>query len=249
MLFGFFAFGFLGIFLAGYLGKNTNEVAPEETPVAHHSEQVMKAFMTREKSERKQLSAAVSQFVEVVLPLEFSYRPWYSKFWIRMLEEHPYIAYLAPSEGRENYSAKKWMCLTFELLNVIFIDSIFAPIAAPDADSCGKFTTASACAKPSSIDLIDPLCEWDDDYKICVFRELEQNMGVIIMTVLIIKLVEFPLMSLCEYLVDQVGNNNLLKTEIDEKSHDRKPSISKDTRGFVSAVVEPVEIRFGARKR
>ena len=56
-------------------------------------------------------------------------------------------------------------------------------------------------------------------------------------------------MSLCEYLVDQVGNNNLLKTEIDEKSHDRKPSISKDTRGFVSAVVEPVEIRFGARKR
>ena len=44
---------------------------------------------------------------------------------------------------------------------MLFIDSIFAPITTPDAEVCDKRTTAAACLKPSSIDLIDPLCSWN----------------------------------------------------------------------------------------
>ena len=199
VLLGFFLFGFIGIFLSEsklykYVVKETDS---SKASTKHHPSANLG---------HKETIKELSKFFDIILPLEFTYRPWYSKFWIRMLEKHPYIAYLAPAEGRENYTAKKWMCMTFELLNVLFIDSIFAPIAAPDADTCGKLTTPSACLRPSSIDLIDPLCEWDEEYNICVFREIEQNMGVIIIAVLIIKLVEFPLMTLCEYLVDQVGS-------------------------------------------
>ena len=190
----------------------------------------MKAFMAREKSERKEMFVDISNFFDIVLPLEFRPRPWYSKFWIKVLERHPYIAYLAPSEGRENYTAKKWMCMTFELLNVLFIDSIFAPIAAPDAEVCEKLTSASACLKPSSIDLIDPLCSWNREEKSCEFREIDQNLGVIIIAVLIIKLVEFPLMTLCEYLVDQVGNGNVLRPEVEDK-----PCQSTNREALVSA--------------
>ena len=164
-----------------------------------------------------------------------------------MLERHPYIAYLAPAEGRENYTAKKWMCMCFELLNVMFVDAIFAPIAAPDSGVCDNYTTASDCLKPSSIDLIDPLCSWNNEEKSCEFREIDENMGVIIITVLIIKLIEFPLMTLCEYLVDQVGNNNMLKLEVEDESNGRKNQSSshletKHKTISVSAKIEPAEV-------
>ena len=209
--------GFVGIFLLEYLEGRQAESSPEIKPRLFQSERAMGSFKSQSNFERRKTLDNITQFFAVVLPLEFRPRPWYSKFWIRMLEKHPYIAYLAAAEGRENYTAKKWMCMTFELLNVLFIDSIFAPIAAPDAEVCEKLTSASACLKPSSIDLIDPLCSWNREEKSCEFREIEQNLGVIIIAVLIIKLVEFPLMTLCEYLVDQVGNNNIVKLGIDEE--------------------------------
>ena len=208
VLLGFFAFGFLGI----YISELNTDNYLRETKDSHRrkSELSGKTVLDTERRltknfHRKEIVDEISKFFDVVLPLEFTCRPWYSKFWIRILERHPYIAFLAPAEGRENYTAKKWMCMAFELLNIMFVDSIFAPIASPDAEVCSKFTTAADCLKPSSIDLIDPLCSWNSEEKSCEFREIDENMGVIIISVLIIKLVEFPLMSFCEYLVDQVG--------------------------------------------
>ena len=239
MLLGFFAFGFIGIFFLEYFNREKNDSSPASKAVSHHSDRAIKSFLMPEKADGKEMFTNISQFFDVVLPVEFRQRPWYSKFWIRTLERHPYIAFLAPAEGRANYTAKKWMCMAFELLNIIFIDSIFAPIAAPDSEVCGKFTTASACAKPSSIDLIDSLCEWDDGSNLCAFREIDQNMGVIIIAVLIIKLVEFPLMTLCEYLVDQVGNSNVLNSQVEnEPQRHKKPSISDGSRDFVPILVE-----------
>ena len=208
VLLGFFAFGFLGIYFSDFK-KNRYKGEPMDShrQKSELSEKIVvnKEHFTTKKFSRDEIINEISKFFDVVLPLEFTCRPWYSKFWLRILERHPYIAYLAPAEGRENYTAKKWMCMAFELLNIMFVDSIFAPIASPDAEVCSKFTTAADCLKPSSIDLIDPLCSWNSEEKSCEFREIDENMGVIIISVLIIKLVEFPLMSFCEYLVDQVG--------------------------------------------
>ena len=204
MLLGLFLFGFIGIFFRKIFFERKVVKARNDG-----NSKVMAADKIIDLSVvlgEKNTLQDVSQFFDIILPLEFTYRPWYNKFWIRMLEKHPYIAYLAPAEGRENYTAKKWMCMTFELLNVLFIDSIFASIASPDPEVCGKYATPSSCTEPSSIDLIDPLCEWDEEYNICVFREIGDNMGVIIISVLIIKLVEFPLMTLCEYLINQAGS-------------------------------------------
>jgi len=142
VLLGFFAFGFIGIFFSDYILCGKSESKADDKSHASHGG----------KSERGQTLVNITQFFDIVLPLEFTYRPWYTKFWIKMLEGHPYIAYLAPAEGRANYTAKKWMCMAFELLNIIFIDSLFAPLVAPDAGACEKYTTASDCLKPSSID-------------------------------------------------------------------------------------------------
>jgi len=38
------------------------------------------------KLDRGHALADVSEFFDTVLPLEFSNRPWYAKFWIKMLE-------------------------------------------------------------------------------------------------------------------------------------------------------------------
>ena len=176
----------------------------------------------------KELIDDINKFFDTVLPLEFTNRPWYSKFWIRIVEKHPYLAFLAPAEGRENYTAKKWMCMAFEFLNLVFIDTIMAPLAAPDPEVCYKYTTTSECLKPSSIDLIDPLCSWNSEERICEFREIDQNMGIIIITTLIIKLVEFPLMSLCEYLVDQAGS-----------VPPARPTIAKESSSKILSIYSP----------
>ena len=85
--------------------------------------------MPYSNSTRRQSLANLTQFFDIVLPLEFTQRSWYKNFWIEMLEKHSYIAFLAPAEGQENYTAKKWMGMCFELLFVMFIDSLLAPIA------------------------------------------------------------------------------------------------------------------------
>ena len=247
MFLGFFAIGLIAIFFQEYLNGEIKKSAPAAKRVSHHSERVMEAFMTREKSLRKEINANISQFFDDVLPLELRNRPWYSKFWIQMLEKHPYIAYLAPAEGRVNYTAKKWMCMSFELLNLVFIDSLFAPIAAPDPEVCTKLTTASACMKPSSIDLIHSLCDWDVERNVCIIRQVDENAGVIIIIVLIIKLVEFPLMKFCEYLVDQVANNNILRSKVENKPQvSKKSTKSGGPRSFVPIMVEVRDIEYSA---
>ena len=224
VLLGFFVFGFIAIFFMELIFRCCSDSAPPKKLVLQYSDRAVKASTSRAKPSRRQTLASIAQFFDVVLPLEFTERPWYKKFWVRILERHSYIAFLAPAEGRENYTAKKWLGMCFELLNVIFIDAIFAPIAAPDAGVCDRYTTASSCLKPSSIDLIDPLCKWKEEEGICEFREIDQNLGVIIIAVLMIKLMEYPLMALCEYLVDQVGNNNILMPEALNKTRDSSKS-------------------------
>ena len=226
-----------------FLNNRKCEPKSEHKAAFQFSERVMEALYSREKSERRQTLVNITQFFDVILPLEFTHRPWYTKFWIRMLERHPYIAYLAPAEGRENYTAKKWMCMSFELLNVMFVDAIFAPIAAPDSGVCDKYTTATECLKPASIDLIDPLCSWNSEEKLCEFREIDQNMGVIILSVLIIKLFEYPLMALCEYLIDQVGNNNIQTPVVEgkNKAHEVSPGSMASPRHKVIPVAAKVQ--------
>ena len=75
-------------------------------------------------------------------------------------------------------------------------------------------------------------------------------MGVIIIAVLIIKLIEFPLMTLCEYLIDHVGNNKIIRLEVEDEAKDpHVQSASPDMRLHkiqsikVSAKVAPVEDR------
>ena len=238
MLLGFFLLGFLGIFFfETYLNK--------KYPSKHRSSKVEDALRAKRQlsSQGHGLKAKnvlgsrendLAVFFEQILPLEFTQRPWYKKFWLKTLERHPYIGYMAPAEGRLNYRSKKWICMCFELLNIVFVDAIFAPLVAPDAEVCEKFTTATDCLKPSSIDLIDSLCSWNSEDKACEFREIDQNMGVVIITCLMIKILEHPLMTLCEYLVDQVGSLRWeeekihIEELIEQKPHEA-PSIAVES--------------------
>ena len=238
VLLGFFLLGFLGIFfLESYYaekflrkeGENKSDSDAQGSgkmlPLGSANE-IPLSEMERKKHSRlirsSKMSADLSLFFSKILPLEFSYSPWYKKFWLKCLEKHPYIAYLAPTRGRANYRSKKWLGMCFEILNLVFVDSIFAPIASPDAGVCDGYTTAKDCLRPQSIDLTDPLCAWNEEEKKCEFREISENMGVIIITCLVIKILEGPLMLLCEYLVDQAANAGEEEDEADAESERRE---------------------------
>ena len=47
---------------------------------------------------------------------------------------------------------------------------------------------------------------YNEEEKHCECREIEENMGVIKITFLIIKMAEQPPMRLCDYLIDQAAN-------------------------------------------
>ena len=145
-------------------------------------------------------------FFKHLLPLELSLKTWYAKFWIRALEYHPVLGILAPSKGRKYFHTKQWLFMSLKLLNLLFVDAIFAPIASPSENICSKFKNSIECRQPSSIDLIDSLCQWNDITNSCEFVAIDQNVGVIIITTLIIQLVSQPLLLASQYLVLYIAN-------------------------------------------
>ena len=101
MLVGFFIFGFVGIFVFEYMCTDESKLSDKNKIVLHYSEKVMSNDMPYSNSTRRQSLANLTQFFDIVLPLEFTQRSWYKNFWIEMLEKHSYIAFLAPAEGQE----------------------------------------------------------------------------------------------------------------------------------------------------
>ena len=143
----------------------------------------------------------VQHLLSEVLPVEFQYKPWYKKFWLRILSHHPHLAYLSDGDGIPFYRCKKWLGFAGEVLNMMFVDCIMAPRAAPESTACTTLTTKEACLKPISIDLMDPLCKWKQEEHFCEHNEVVDTITVVLITTLIITCLARPLDIMLEFLV------------------------------------------------
>ena len=167
-------------------------------------------------------------FFKNILPLELSLQTWYSKFWIRALEYHPVLGLFAPSKERKYFHTKQWLFMSLKVLNILFVNAIFAPIASPSENICSKFKNSVECLQPTSIDLIDSLCHWDNAAQSCEYVTITQNIGVIIITTLIIQLVSQPLMLTCRYLVSQITNTVIAKNIHNTLKKSKMSSVDRD---------------------
>ena len=217
----FFAVGFIGLSLTAEIGYSNQmksmsykrSMYDNLKPFTFYSEAFSRTTLTKDDSygllNRSGILISKENaklFFKSILPLELSLQAWYLKFWIRALEYHPILGLLTPARGRKYFHTTKWLSMSLKVLNILFVNAIFAPIASPSGNTCSKFTSSIECLQPSSIDLIDSLCHWNEALNRCEYVTITENVGVIIITGLIIQIACQPLMIICRYLVSQIAH-------------------------------------------
>ena len=260
----FFSIGFIGLSLTESYTNNlmlkkkqaNQRVAPTAFNTNAFSNTTMSLdtslayFSTRGALTTKE---SAKYFFKNILPLELSLQTWYSKFWIRALEYHPVLGLFAPSKERKYFHTKQWLFMSLKVLNILFVNAIFAPIASPSENICSKFKNSVECLQPTSIDLIDSLCHWDNAAQSCEYVTITQNIGVIIITTLIIQVVSQPLMLGSLYLVSNIANAKsgnlfpLLFKRSKKSTIEREIPVSKGTNGSPSIIVSSHHDQFQSK--
>jgi len=212
-LLGFLLFGFLGVF---YFERCIRK-ATKELVVKRRRKQKRVSY----NKLRPNLEDIRGLF-EDLLPVEFTFRPWYSKFWVKTLEMHPYLAFFGSAKGRSNYHSLKWLIFCGEVVTFVFIDSIIAPLAQADDSTCAAYSTPNTCNNVASIDIVNQLCEWNPQTKTCEYVPPSEAFYAVILTVLVIACVSKPVMMVLEYLLVRAVAPLRNKVEVDPRNSVRK---------------------------
>jgi len=132
----------------------------DKTQVAKWHEKQMATLDIRKK---KATLRNISTFLNDCLPIEFSGKAWYKRWWQRLSEEHDWIVMLLPYHPSRDFAWVKYTIGMGKIINFMFIDTILVGLFFNDDGTCGSFTSETSCHELRSLDQIDTLCHWNFD--------------------------------------------------------------------------------------
>jgi hypothetical protein len=109
-------------------------------------------------------------FMNKVLPVEYSGKAWYKILFKSLLIDHSWLCLVLPYNPERDYRSVRWLLIVGKITNFLLVDTILAALFFADNGQCESFVTKSSCLQLRSLDQLDTLCVWDDLHRNCDFN-------------------------------------------------------------------------------
>ena len=108
-------------------------------------------------------SANVEKFFNSSIPTAYSGKPWYVRWYMKVVDDHDWIAIFLPYNPDRGDSFMRFTVGMGKVLNFLFIDTILAGLFFADDGSCELYTNESECEFTRALNQVDSLCTWTFD--------------------------------------------------------------------------------------
>jgi hypothetical protein len=170
---------FLGLAgLAWFINVDTREVLHEEATI----------------NKEGRLFLPAKEYLNLMLPREFSNREWYKIFFECLKVDHDWLCLFLPISDGKKFHSISWLLIIGKITNFLFLDTILAVFFFADDGTCETFTNEDTCLQLLALDRLDTLCMWDQLHRDCSFNQDIGNSPVqMLLLTTVISILSIPL--------------------------------------------------------
>ena len=115
--------------------------------------------------ESKLAARDIEKFFNDCIPFEFSGRPWYQRFYKKLVQHHDWISVFLPYNPERDFAWTRFCFGMTKIINFLFVDTILAGLFFADDGTCETYPTEETCTFLRSLNQVDSLCQWKFDYE------------------------------------------------------------------------------------